>query len=101
MRIDGNDVRICKECKGEVIEAQTTRKSKGQFVRVLLEVPEIEPDLLSLNVGNQWVVSKIGAKFHAGQPATKNQRAGMLANGVGFHAEHGPTCNKRRASGHR
>lgn len=101
MQVNERDTGRCTQCGGAVILARTTRKSKGEPVDIVLEVDEIDADLLSLNVKHQWMVSRTGERFHAGQPTSKAQRAALIAGGVGFHAEHGPTCKQRRAAGHR
>jgi hypothetical protein len=88
----------CQKCGGEVIHGRTSRKSKGEWVVVTLDAAE---DTVGDSPGNQWVLSTVGGVYTAGQPTTKNQRAGMVAAGYKFHQAHAATCAKRYAQGKR
>lgn len=96
MKIRDEDVRTaCTKCKAPVVEAVTTRKSKGQPVTVLVEVEEDSNNDHPPSV--QWAVTRVGGKFHAGQITNRNQRAGMLASGIRFHVEHAEQCARNMA----
>lgn len=94
MQVPNEDVQECKECHGPVVEAATTKRTKGQVVTVLLEVDE---DQLNDTPGSQWFLTKVGSSYHAGQITNRNQRAGMIKNGQRFHLEHKATCARRKA----
>lgn len=98
MQIPKDDRAECQKCGGEVILCQTARKSKGVWVVVKLDAEE---DPVGDCPGSQWIVTTLNTKYHAGQPATKSQRAGMEAAGYKFHQEHARTCAKRVAQGKR
>lgn len=101
MQVDSSDVRVCQECGADVVVAVTPRKSKGEPVSIMVEVDEVEAHQLPIDVDHQWTLSKssLTGKFAAGQAATRNQRAGMISAGVGFHQEHTRTkCKIRRES---
>jgi hypothetical protein len=88
----------CQKCGGEVVRGRTSRKSKGEWVVVTLDAAE---DTVGDSPGTQWVVTTVGGTYTAGQPGSKNQRAGMIAAGYKFHQEHAKTCAKRYAQGKR
>lgn len=95
MKIPNEDVMICTKCQGPVVQAVTTRKSKGQPVTVLVEVDEDGDN--SHPPSAQWALTKVGGKYHAGQVTNKNQRAGMLDGGIRFHVEHDEQCARAAA----
>lgn len=90
MKIPNEDVVTCTKCDLPVVQAVTTRKSKGQPVTVLVEVEEDVDNSHSVNT--TWALTRVGTKYHAGQITNRNQRAGMLAGGVRFHVEHDERC---------
>lgn len=98
MEIPREDRSECLKCGGQVIRGRTTRKSKGEFAVVTLDADE-DTDGSQPNL--QWALSLVGNTYHAGQPVTKNQRAGMVAAGITFHLEHAKTCATRFAKGKR
>ena len=95
MNIPNEDVMTCTKCHGPVVQAVTTRKSKGQPVTVLVEVDEDANN--DHPPSAQWALTKVGGKYHAGQITSKNQRAGMLDNGIRFHVEHAEQCARAAA----
>lgn len=98
MNIPKDERAECTKCGGEVVYGRTTRKSKGQWVVVTLDADE---DETGDSPGTQWVVTTLGRTYCAGQPNTKNQKAGMVNAGYKFHQEHAKTCAKRYAQGKR
>ena len=94
MQVPEADVRVCQKCHGMVVPAVTARMSKGQPVTILVEVEE---DLTNEHPSDQWALSKVGEKYHAGQVKTRNQRAGMLERGIRFHLLHDKQCAKNVA----
>lgn len=90
MIVPEEDVRACPKCHQPVISAQTPRKLKGASVFVLVE-PD-QDDQLKGTVHNTWALSKTGGAYFAGQITNRNQREGMLNNGVRFHVDHKETC---------
>lgn len=86
----------CPRCGGEVVYGRTSRKSKGVYVVVALEAVE---DTVGDSPGTQWVLSTVGNTYTAGQPTSKNQKAGMVAAGIKFHQDHAKTCAQRYAKG--
>lgn len=102
MEIHPTDWAACVECGADVVLATSPRKSKGVSVTILVDVHPVPPESVSIDVDHQWALSKVGAKFQAGQAATRNQRAAMLERGIRFHAEHTRTiCKQRRESARR
>lgn len=95
MRVPEEDVRACGKCSGDVVKADTGRKSKGETVFVLVEVEEDANNDHPPNA--TWMLTKVGSKYHAGQVLAKNQRAGMLANGIRFHVDHAEQCARTAA----
>lgn len=95
MRIPDADVMTCTKCQGPVVQAVTTRKSKGQAVTVLVEVDEDES--CSHSVNTTWALTRLGSTYHAGQITNRNQRAGMLNSGIRFHVEHDEQCARTAA----
>jgi NaMN:DMB phosphoribosyltransferase len=82
--------------------ATSPRKSKGVPVPILVDVHIVPPEAVNIDIAHQWVLSKVGAKFQAGQAATRSKRTAMLEQGVTFHAEHTRTiCKQRRESARR
>lgn len=96
MMVPPEDRAECPRCGGEVIYASTSRKSKGQTVVVALEAEE---DTVGDSPGTQWVLTTVGRTYSAGQPTSKNQKAGMVAAGFKFHLAHSKTCAQRYAKG--
>lgn len=92
MIVPESDVLACGTCKQPVIQAVTSKKSKGQPVTVLVEVDEDADQKGSVH--NTWALSKIGGKYYAGQVTNRNQRAGMLGSGIRFHLDHKEECGK-------
>lgn len=88
----------CPRCGGEVVYGRTSRKSKGAWVVATLDAEE---DAVGDSPGSQWVVTLVGSTYTAGQPTSRNQKAGMVAAGYRFHQEHAKTCAKRYAQGKR
>jgi len=95
MNIPDEDVLTCTKCQGPVVRAVTPRKSKGVPVTVLVEVQEDAHN--EHPPSSTWALTKLGGKYHAGQITNKNQRAGMLANGIRFHVEHDEQCARTAA----
>lgn len=89
MQVPEADVRVCGKCRGMVIPAVTARISKGQPVTILLEVDE---DTTGEHPREEWVLSRVGDKYYAGQLKNKNQRAAMLESGTRFHILHNKQC---------
>lgn len=75
----------CEKCPRKIVKADTGRKAKGLPVLVTLDPEE---DDNGGSPSNLWVLSLYGRFYVAGQPKTKNQRAGMTAAGIRFHREH-------------
>lgn len=98
MDVPRNQRAECLKCGGDVILARTSRKSKGEWVTVLLDADE---DREGDSPGTQWVLSMAGGTYCAGQPATKSQKAAMVAAGYAFHQEHTKACAKRCAQSKR
>lgn len=95
MEIPPEDLKKCSSCGVPAVEAVTTRKSKGQPVSVLLHpVEDTENHGLP---STQYLLSKVGGKYHAGQPTT-TLRAAVTAAGKRFHIEHTKAECKRLAA---
>lgn len=95
MQIPDEHVMTCTKCQGPVVQAVTTRKSKGVPVTVLVEAEEDSRN--DHPPSAQWALTRVGTKYHAGQIANKNQRAGMLASGIRFHVDHAEQCARTAA----
>ena len=94
MHVPREDVKVCTQCGADVVEAITSKKQAGEPVKVLLEVDE---DQLNETPSKQWVLSQRDGRYFAGQPLSKNQRAGMIASGVRFHLSHAAACADHKA----
>jgi hypothetical protein len=101
VQIDSSDVKLCGECKAEVLLVKTSRMSKGKPVWVMVDPDPTPPAKLASNIKNDYALSRVGGEIHAGQPATRGQRSAMVARGVEIHALHEKAeCNKRKAVRH-
>lgn len=96
MLVPPEDRAECPRCGGEVVHGRTSQKSKGQYVVVTVDADE---DAVGDSPGTQWVVTTVGNTYTAGQPTSKNQKAGMVAAGYKFHQIHTKTCAQRYAKG--
>lgn len=99
MRTDSSDVKLCGECRGEVLLVKTSRMSKGKPVWVMVDPEPTPPEKLVSNIKNDYALTRVGSEIHAGQPVTRGQRSAMVAQGVEIHALHEKAeCNKRKAA---
>ena len=99
MQADPSDIRVCPDCHGDVLQVKTARMSKGKAVWVLVDPEPTPPAKLNSNIKSDYSLTRVGTEIHAGQPATRGQRAAMVASGVDIHALHDKAeCNKRKAA---
>lgn len=81
----------CPKCQGSIAYVRTTRKSKGAPV-------DIAVDFTADPGEGGTVVVGIGSDILYGNPVPKSQAAAMRAQGVGLHAQHSTSCQKRGTS---
>jgi hypothetical protein len=81
----------CGKCQGDIAYVRTTRQRKGAPV-------DIAVDFLSDPGEGGTVPVGLGSDILYGNPVPKSQAAAMRAAGVGLHAEHATSCQKRGTS---
>ncbi len=85
MRVPTFDQQRCPKCQGRVLNAKTSRMSKGHPVIVAL-VPE--EDTLNDRPNDSYLLTVTGSTYTAGLPTSRLQREQLRAAGHVFHLPH-------------
>ncbi len=83
--------RSCDHCGADVAYAQTTRKSKGVWVEIMID---FAPDQAAAGT----VPVQVSREILYGNPVPKSQAAAMRNAGKPLHTLHKETCLKRNTS---
>lgn len=81
----------CGKCHASIAYVRTTRMSRGHPVDIAVDFVADPGEGGTVPVG-------IGGNVLYGNPVPKSQAAAMRAQGVGLHAEHTTSCQKRGTS---